>query len=177
MGAKPVSNTQIRRHMEAFERALQKSETPEGRVDMPKLRAEVRKASRSVALSEVLVRSLDVLENRFARSTRASCGGTTKTPPATLSAKEVKSVFAAMIEAKSKGLDKIDADKNGKISDHEAAEAGGRKMSDRLAAAAATGAIAASPKTQVYDTGYSSNTSSNVSAGCGGTSSNVSAGC
>jgi len=141
----PVSQpkSSVRSYIQAFEKALTNAEGTDGRVDMGALRAELKKANKGKELDSALSKSLDVLEQRFARSSTVStgCGSSTvKNPPKSLSAKEVKSVFNALIEAKTKGLDKIDADGDGKITRDEAQESNAYELSDKLAEAAAVAA-------------------------------------
>ncbi|MBI2376931.1 MAG: hypothetical protein HYV07_23225 [Deltaproteobacteria bacterium] len=176
MASKPISapKSDIKRHIEVFERALSRASDEAGRVDMPKLRAEVRK-TRGAEVREVLDRSLDVLEARFGRTASVGCG-TVRKAPASLSTKQVKSVFAALIEAKSKGLDKIDADKNGRITSDEADDAGGRKLSDKLTEAAVDGTLDTREDRRRASTrpaptrSRASSSPGRASAGCGGSS-------
>jgi len=145
MPSKPISASKhvVQDSMRAFEKALKQATAADGSVDMKTLRKEAGEVARGKDLHAVFDKSIDVLESTFQRShtVQGSCGSSiVHEAPKALKPQEVRSVFAALVEAKSKGLDKIDKKPDGIITPEEAAAPPpGHELADKLASAAAKG--------------------------------------
>ena len=87
--------------------------------------------------------------------------------PKTLSAREVKSVFAALLEAKAKGIDALDKNGDGKLTPKESHSGPERTFAQRLAHDVAEAATGDEPRPK--PTPPPANTGGSTGAGCGGT--------
>lgn len=134
-----VKTASVQSMIAAFESAVKRAETPAGELHLAQLRTDVRSVVEP-DLAQAFENSIDLLEERFAKTKTVGCGMKMQVLPSTLSPSQVKSVFAALLEAKTRGVTAIDANKDGRISTDEAAHAKDRTLGQRLAGAAAEAA-------------------------------------
>jgi hypothetical protein len=133
-----VSNVKIA--IQTFERAVKRSEDANGNVDIEKLKSEVYRETKSRTLRSAFHECIDTLETKFAKRQSVSDGCSSRivtTRPTQLTATQATTVFAALMEATKKGIKKIDADGDGKITPEESHDADRAGLADQLAQGAA----------------------------------------
>jgi len=158
-----VKTGDVKRMITSFENVLKKTEGSDGRVDVAALKAEANAAATTEPLAKAFATTIDAIEDRFVRTTTGgSCGTAVKQAPQTLSGREVKSVFAALLEAKSKGIVALDTNTDGKLTPEEAWSGPQDTLAERFGDAAAKAATGKPPPPEPV-------TGGSVGAGCGGT--------
>jgi len=139
-----VSTTQLKEGFDKLKETMEQVQQRNGKVDMGVLKREVD-ATGDPSLKAAFETIKDEFTTETSRRVNTGCGSstrTTRTPPKQLKSDQVKSVFDALVQAKSKAT-QLDKDKNNVIDEAEAEKIPNlRGFSGQLVRAAVNGELA-----------------------------------
>jgi hypothetical protein len=139
-----VPNSKLKSMLQTFDGAVRKATDKDGNVGLAWLKTNLRAAKGGKQTQAVFARLVSVLESRYATRERvsASCGGVAyeAVPARRLTPQRVALVLKAVLEARARGIDKLDRNDDGKVTSREAQKDLGAGLADQLAEVAARSA-------------------------------------